>query len=336
MTNFYSVLSKNVFSFGEYDLVPIRHKDRFDIMEWRNQQIYHLRQKEALTKADQDRYFSEVISPSFIEGQPRQILFSLLKSKKCIGYGGLVHINWKEKSAEISFLIQTSLEKVHFSKYWHLFLNFIKEIAFETLKFNQLTVYSYELRPALYEILKSHEFVLDQRIKNSYSYRNKEVDILIHSLKSPAIFFREAIATDVNLLFEWVNEEESLSFSLNSEKVEWEDHQKWFKQKLRDHKTTFFIFQMKEALGQVRLDLVNGKYRISFSVDKKYRGKGIGSKMLAIVLLLNPGFNFFAEVLEQNKASRKIFSKLNFHPKNSFSGGGNEIIIYEKNEISRS
>ena len=85
MTNFYSVLSKNVFSFGEYDLVPIRHKDRFDIMEWRNQQIYHLRQKEALTKADQDRYFSEVISPSFIEGQPRQFFFLFLNQKSVLG-----------------------------------------------------------------------------------------------------------------------------------------------------------------------------------------------------------------------------------------------------------
>ena len=41
---------------------------------------------------------------------------------------------------------------------------------------------------------------------------------------------------------------------------------------------------MKEIRAN-ELNLVNRKYRISFSVDKKYRGKGIGSKMLAIVLL---------------------------------------------------
>ena len=41
--------------------MPIRYEDRMDIMEWRNEQIYHLRQKNPLTKVDQESYFKQVI-----------------------------------------------------------------------------------------------------------------------------------------------------------------------------------------------------------------------------------------------------------------------------------
>lgn len=46
----YKCLNQQEFEYGEYQLVPIRHKDRYDIMQWRNEQIYHLRQAEPLTK----------------------------------------------------------------------------------------------------------------------------------------------------------------------------------------------------------------------------------------------------------------------------------------------
>ena len=47
--NVYKALSKNIFKSQEYQIVPIRYKDRLNIMKWRNEQIYHLRQSELLT-----------------------------------------------------------------------------------------------------------------------------------------------------------------------------------------------------------------------------------------------------------------------------------------------
>ena len=58
----YKLLSNNIFSYNEYSLVPIRYEHRYEIMSWRNQQIYHLRQNKLLTKSDQDRYFKNVVS----------------------------------------------------------------------------------------------------------------------------------------------------------------------------------------------------------------------------------------------------------------------------------
>ena len=42
----YIALSQNIFQTGEFQIVPIRYKDRLDIMKWRNEQMYHLRQAE--------------------------------------------------------------------------------------------------------------------------------------------------------------------------------------------------------------------------------------------------------------------------------------------------
>ena len=50
----YKALQQNVFEMDEYSIVPIRSDDRYEIMKWRNEQIYHLRQDKPLTKEVQD------------------------------------------------------------------------------------------------------------------------------------------------------------------------------------------------------------------------------------------------------------------------------------------
>jgi hypothetical protein len=52
----------------------------------------------------------------FEQQQPSQLLFSFLENDKCIGYGGLVHINWIDSNAEISFIMNTQLEKDRFQE----------------------------------------------------------------------------------------------------------------------------------------------------------------------------------------------------------------------------
>ena len=90
--NKYNCLRNNEFVAGNYKIIPIRYEDRMNILSWRNEQMYHLRQNKLLTKESQDNYFNETIAAIFEQQNPNQILFSYLKNEKCIGYGGLVHI----------------------------------------------------------------------------------------------------------------------------------------------------------------------------------------------------------------------------------------------------
>ena len=74
----YKCLQKQQFSLGDFSLVPIRYEDRFLIMKWRNEQIYHLRQARPLTEENQQRYFDNVVAKLYDNPKPDQILFSYL------------------------------------------------------------------------------------------------------------------------------------------------------------------------------------------------------------------------------------------------------------------
>jgi hypothetical protein len=177
----YLCLNKQEHLVNEFKIVPIRFQDRFDIMKWRNEQIYHLRQSHLLTIEDQESYFKNVIEPLFIQEQPNQILFSFLSNNSCIGYGGLVHINWLDKHAEISFIMDTKLEKEHFQMLWSIFLNLIESVAFNDLKFHKIYTYAYDIRPQLFMLLNdckyNNEAVLREHVYINGVFEN----VLIHS-----------------------------------------------------------------------------------------------------------------------------------------------------------
>ena len=177
----YKCLNNQCFSEKEYTIVPIRSNDKIKIMNWRNDQIYHLRQKNPLTLNDQNKYFKEIISKLFETEQPNQILFTFLKNNEFIGYGGLVHINWEEKKAEISFLLNTTSNEKLFESSWISFLKLIEKVAFQELLFNRIYAYVFDVRKNLYPILAKCNYILESRIKNDYSYNGKCFDSLIYS-----------------------------------------------------------------------------------------------------------------------------------------------------------
>jgi RimJ/RimL family protein N-acetyltransferase len=179
--NTYKALSQQVFSEGDYSIVPIRFEDRFDIMKWRNEQIYHLRQQKPLTKEDQEHYFSTTVASLFEQKQPNQILFSYLEGNKCIGYGGLVHINWIDKNAEISFIINTALEALHFEFHWRNYIRLIEQVAFNEIMLHKIYTYAFDLRPQLYPIFEQSGFYEEARLKEHCYFENKFIDVLIHA-----------------------------------------------------------------------------------------------------------------------------------------------------------
>lgn len=177
----YKALNKQVYSKGIYSIVPIRFEDRMDIMKWRNEQIYHLRQSQPLTIQDQDNYFNTIINQLFDAEKPNQLLFSYLENDKCIGYGGLVHINWIDKNAEISFIMNTELEKECFQLHWVNYLELIEQLAFKELGLHKIYIYAFDLRPHLYEAVESVQYIKETILKEHCYFQNKFIDVVIHS-----------------------------------------------------------------------------------------------------------------------------------------------------------
>lgn len=177
----YNKLNIGAVRLKEFELIPIRYEDRYLIMKWRNEQIYHLRQDKPLTRETQDMYFDEIIPQLFHQENPSQLLFSFLKNGELIGYGGLVHINWIDKNAEISFIMNTELEKEWFEWNWSKYLELLEELAFKEMEFVKLYVYAFDIRPHLYKTLLNNNYFLDARLKDHCIFNGELKDVVIYS-----------------------------------------------------------------------------------------------------------------------------------------------------------
>jgi RimJ/RimL family protein N-acetyltransferase len=314
----YKVLNKQIFSAGNYSLVPIRMDDRYAIMKWRNEQIYHLRQVKPLTKADQNSYFENVVSKLFDEERPCQILFSYLEGEKCIGYGGLVHINWVDKNAEISFIMDTALEKNFFFFHWKNYLDLIEKVAFEELYLHKIFTYAFDLRPKLYEALEGQGYIREARMKEHCFFEGEFIDVLIHSKTSDSLYLRNAVMEDVDLTYTWANDPITRKYSFSQEFIPLVDHQNWFAGKINDQNCIYKLFEKGgKPVGSIRLDIDGQEGLISYLIAPEHTGKGYGKKMLelAVQKLENarPEIKMLKGLVRNdNIASVKIFEKLGF------------------------
>lgn len=126
---------------------------------------------------------------------------------------------------------------------------------------------------------------------------------------------RPVTAKDAKLLFDWTNEAETRKNSFSSEPVLWENHVQWLDKKLADKNCLFFIMMLNgNPVGTVRLDMdEEGKTgTISYSIDKQFRGMGLGGRILALVeeKAKEAGLHsLVGGVKPENKASGKCFLK---------------------------
>ncbi len=318
MNRSYKILPRQSYQKGDYAIVPIREEDKYLIMQWRNEQMYHLRQNSLLTREQQDQYFDTVISKLFDQKQPEQILFSYLYQNQCVGYGGLVHINWEEKKAEISFIMATELERTMFDKHWTIFLGLIEKVAFRDLKLDKLFTYAYDLRPHLYPVLEQNGFKLAQQLKNQLQLDNQFVDVYIHEKINPATLlqFREVTARDEKLLFDWANDPLVRQQSFQSDPIDYKTHQKWFQRKIKDEKSLLLIAEIeKKPVSLVRFDMEETHAVIGISIDALWRGRSLA------VPILKKASHFFIEkyrlpiyayIKQTNEASIQAFKKADY------------------------
>jgi RimJ/RimL family protein N-acetyltransferase len=311
----YNCLHKQEITTGEYTIVPIRYEDRLAIMKWRNEQMYHLRQEKILTENDQEAYFQNIILPSYKEKTPAQILFSFLQNEKCIGYGGLVHINWQSNEAEVSFIMATELEADNFETNWVTFLHLLEKVAFNDLYLSTLFTYAYDLRPHLYKALENAGFQQTKRLEKEQLVDDKLVDVVIHTKKNP-LKLREATKNDVDLTFEWASDVNIRKYSFQQETITQEMHHAWFNSKINDPSCLYLLLENdKEVIGSIRYDInKENEALISYLIDFKHHGNGCGNAILSLSLsALLEKFPTVSQlvgfVLPENIASRKIFER---------------------------
>jgi RimJ/RimL family protein N-acetyltransferase len=177
----YIAVEKPFYELGDVKIVPIRFEDREPIRTWRNEQIKYLRQIKELSENEQEDYFRSVVYPLFNQKEPKQILWSILRSEDLIGYGGLVHIDWESRNAEISFLLKPEL---NYGESYHLlfekYLQMIELVA-KDIKLHKIYSYGYVIEQFRFEPLIKQNFRLEAKLKKHKRIENAFHSVLIYS-----------------------------------------------------------------------------------------------------------------------------------------------------------
>lgn len=167
-------------SFNVFSFCPIRYEDRETIRGWRNCQTSVLRQNASISSEEQETYFKSVILPDFFSLEPKQILVTMWSNKTLIAYGGLVHIDWLNRNAELSFLTSGQLETSNYKFIFSQFLNFTKLISKNDLNLRKLVTETFAFRTQEIQLLEQHGFALEGQLNDQYLKGDMFINSILH------------------------------------------------------------------------------------------------------------------------------------------------------------
>lgn len=133
------------------------------------------------------------------------------------------------------------------------------------------------------------------------------------------IYIRKANEADNVSTFKWAKNKKVRAFSFNQNEITFEEHSKWFSSKIDHPRCYYYIAELNhKAIGSIRFDVNDGEALISYLIDPKFHGSGLGISLLkkGIIALLNENdksiLRIVGFVMGQNIASVKAFERLGF------------------------
>jgi RimJ/RimL family protein N-acetyltransferase len=178
----YCCLPREQFAHGHYRVVAVQPIHIDAIRRWRNEQRTVLRQSAMLTVDEQERYYAAHVWPEMNRPEPSQVLFSLFLDERFIAYGGLMHIAWEHKRAEISFLadpVRAADEDTYAADFYN-FLILMREIGFGELGLHRLFTETYDIRPRHIAVLEQCGFVREGALREHVIIDGRAVDSVMH------------------------------------------------------------------------------------------------------------------------------------------------------------
>ena len=139
------------------------------------------------------------------------------------------------------------------------------------------------------------------------------------NIKEVKLKLRQVRKEDCRLLWGWVNDAAVRLNSFNSNLVQWDEHQRWFEQKLTDSNCFIYIIlgEYGAPVGQVRFEIgAGGIAEIGISIDVLARRKGYASAALGLscrrVSRESNISKVIAHIKQDNKASTGAFISAGF------------------------
>jgi len=129
---------------------------------------------------------------------------------------------------------------------------------------------------------------------------------------------RQVTEKDCRLIWNWANDPQVRAGSFSTDSIPYENHRQWFESKLNDPSCFFYIAENRngEPVGQVRFDFEGKEATISISLDREFRDKGYGSKLIQLAAKkisdVSEVDKIHAYIKKENTASLKSFQEAGF------------------------
>lgn len=134
---------------------------------------------------------------------------------------------------------------------------------------------------------------------------------------------RNAGIDDSRNLFEWRNDPNTRNASLNTDEIQWEEHEKWYLSVLKNSNVAIYIAEdipaQSSPLGMCRFNFSDeaASAEVSINLNPDHRGKGLAQSILhdslEVFAIQHPQVReLSATIREENLPSMKIFVAENF------------------------
>ena len=146
---------------------------------------------------------------------------------------------------------------------------------------------------------------------------------------------RKANEMDMITYLNWANDPDVRNNAINSNPIPEENHRPWFESRLRSETTRMFVgMWQNNEVGQIRFDLIEGCWEISYSVVKDHQNKGFGEllirKGMATLKEIHPEpITITGVVKPDNISSLRVFRKLYFDEGSTlFERNGIQLVFF--------
>jgi UDP-2,4-diacetamido-2,4,6-trideoxy-beta-L-altropyranose hydrolase len=130
---------------------------------------------------------------------------------------------------------------------------------------------------------------------------------------------RKARITDLECCFNWVNDAEVRMQSYNQHPIAMETHGQWFRQKLEDPSSYYYLLEMDgNPVAQIRFQIQDNEAVLGYLVDSSIRSKGLGTTILGkgieqFVKDYQKPVHIVGYVKRTNIPSQRSFERLAFY-----------------------
>ena len=152
------------------------------------------------------------------------------------------------------------------------------------------------------------------------------------------LFLRPAAEADMELFWGWANDPTVRTNCYTSDPIALDNHKQWFFAKLASEDTLMLVLEFcGMPAGQIRYDRTGDVAHIGFSIDRRFRGLGLGQRIIEASITrafekLNVS-TLRAEVFQSNSASQSAFVKTGFELAETCAIKGVPSLVFIKKRL---